>query len=93
LALANALFRDVVETTERTGHGEGSPLARSYARHLSRNWPGCQSVSLHLQQHLIPEPDVVLRASSAPGAPAYDLFDESLFSTPQWIGEFPCDGF
>jgi hypothetical protein len=93
LALANALFRDVLETNERTGHGNESPLAHAYARHLGRNWPGCQSVSLHLEQHLIPDPDVVLRAISAPGAPAFDLFDESLFSTPQWIGDFPCDGF
>ncbi len=93
LALANALFRDVLEARERTGDGVGSPLARAYARHLCRNRPGCQSVTLHLQQHLIPEPDVVLRATSVPGAPPYDLFDESLFTTPEWIGDFPCDAF
>jgi len=93
LALANALFRDVLETKERTGDGSSSPLARAYARHLCRKRPGCQSVTLHLQRHLIPEPDVVLRATSAPGAPAYDLFDEGLFTTPEWIGDFPCDDF
>lgn len=93
LALANALFRDVMETRERTGHGSGSPLARAYARHLCRNRPECQSVTLHLQQHLIPDQEVVLHALSAPGATAYDLFDEGLFSTPEWIGDFPCDAF
>jgi len=93
LALANALFRDVLETKERTGDAGGSPLARAYARHLCRSSPECRSVTLHLQHHLIPEPDVVLRATSAPGAPAYDLFDERLFTTPEWIGDFPCNDF
>ncbi|MGO9464957.1 MAG: hypothetical protein ACLQIB_08090 [Isosphaeraceae bacterium] len=93
LALANALFREVLETRERSGAGSSSPLARAYARHLCRTRPGCQSVTLHLERHLIPEPDAVLRATSAPGAPAYDLFDESLFTTPEWIGDFPCDDF
>jgi len=93
LALANALFRDVLETKERAGDASGSALARAYARHLCRKWPACQSVVLHLQHHLIPEPDVVLKATSTPGAPAYDLFDEDLFTTPEWIGEFPCDAF
>jgi len=93
LALANALFRDVMEARQRTGDGSRSPLARAYARHLCRNWPECQSVTFHLQQHLIPEPDVVLRATAAPGAPAYDLFDEGLFTTPEWIGDFTCDAF
>ncbi len=67
LALANALFRDVLETRERSGAGSNSPLARAYARHLCWNRPECQSVTLHLQRHLIPEPDAVLRATSAPG--------------------------
>lgn len=93
LALANALFQDVVETRERSGHATASPLARAYARHLCRKWPDCQSVTLHLQHHLIPEPEVVSQATSTPGAAAYDLFDESLFSTPEWIGDFPCDAF
>src|SRR5262249_8354940 len=91
LALANALFRDALETRERTGDAGSSPMARAYARHLCKRWPGCQSVTLHLQRHLIPEPDVVLKP--APGAPAHDLFDESLFTTPEWIGDFPCEAF
>ncbi len=62
LALANALFRDVLETRERSGDGSSSLLARAYARHLCQTRPECQSVTLHLQRHLIPEPNVVLRA-------------------------------
>jgi hypothetical protein len=50
-------------------------------------------VTLHLQQHLIPELDQVRAAISAPGAPRFDLFAESLFTTPEWIGDYPCDGF
>jgi hypothetical protein len=91
LALANALFQEVLETTERTGHGSGGPLARAYARHICRSSPGCQNVTLHVQQHLIPDLDAVLRSNPGPGAASFDLFDESLFSTPQWIGDFPCD--
>jgi hypothetical protein len=91
LALANALFRDVLETRERAGRGAISPLATAYARHICRTRPGCQHVAIHLQQHLIPEMDVAARSWDAEGAPAFDLFDESLFSTPEWIGDFPCD--
>ncbi len=27
-----------------------------------------------------------------PGAAGFDLFDEALFTTPEWIGDFACDG-
>jgi hypothetical protein len=93
LALANALFNDVREVKERTGESSRSRLARAYARHLCRTRPDCRSVTLHLRQHLIPDPDRVREAMAAPGAPRFDLFAEELFTTPEWIGDFPCDGF
>ena len=94
LALANCAFHGC-----SGGQGSGpvtaaeSRLARAYARHLCRTRPGCRSVTLHLQQHLIPELDQVREAISAPGAPRFDLFAESLFTTPERIGDYPCDGF
>jgi hypothetical protein len=93
LALANALFMDVQEAKERTGDSSRSLLARAYARHLCASQPGCQSVILRLQQHLIPEPDQVRETQRAKGAAPFDLFAESLFTTPEWVGEYSCDSF
>jgi len=93
LALANALFVDVQQARQRTGDGSQSRLARAYARHLCLSRPDCRMVTLHLQQHLIPELDQVREAISAPGAPRFDLFAESLLTTPERIGDYPCDGF
>ena len=50
-------------------------------------------MTLHLQHHLIPDLEQVREATRSPGAPRFDLFAESLFTTPEWIGDFPCDGF
>jgi hypothetical protein len=93
LALANALFMDVLEAKQRTGDSSKSRLARAYARHLCLTRPDCRSVTIHLQHHLIPELDQVRKAMQAPGAARFDLFDESLFTTPEWIGDYACDGF
>jgi hypothetical protein len=93
LALANALFMDVQEARERTGDASRSLLARSFARHLCATRPGCQGVTIHLQQHLIPEMEEVRQEIEAAGGGRFDLFDEALFSAPERIGDYPCDGF
>lgn len=94
LALANALFsasRPPRDEHDHDGELQESWLARSYARHLGRTHPGTASVTLKLQQHLIPPPDRVLDELEETGGP-FDLFAPSLFTTPRWIGDFPCDG-
>jgi hypothetical protein len=93
LALAYALFLDVQDAKQRADDASQSRLARAYARHLCSSRPGCRSVTLRLQHHLIPDLDQVRAATEEPGAPAFDLFAESLFTTPERIGEYPCDGF
>jgi hypothetical protein len=93
LALANALYLDVQEARLRVKDARESRLARAYARHLCRTRPGCRSVTLHLEQHLIPDPQQVRQALAAPGSPRFDLFADRLFTTPEWIGDFPCDDF
>lgn len=93
LALANALSNDVQEARRRFKDPGRSPLARAYARHLCRTRPGARSVTLHLEQHLIPEPGQVRQALESPGSPTFDLFDDRLFTTPEWVGDFPCDDF
>jgi hypothetical protein len=93
LALANALYADVQEARRRVKDPSQSRLARAYARHLCRTKPGSRSVTLHLEQHLIPDPAQVRQALDVPGEPRFDLFADRLFTTPEWIGDFPCDDF
>jgi hypothetical protein len=92
LALANALFSDFREVRRMGSNGPPSRLAAAYARKLCAAYPGCSSVTLHTQQHLIPDPELVHEQRHDSTAPAFDLFDESLFTTPEWIGDFACDG-
>ncbi|MGZ3355978.1 MAG: hypothetical protein ACXVBO_14125 [Isosphaeraceae bacterium] len=92
LALANALFADFEDARHLGGDGSRSRLAAAYARHLCKVHPGCTSVTLHGQQHLIPDPQHVREVLALPGAAGFDLFDEALFTTPEWIGDFACDG-
>jgi hypothetical protein len=93
LALANALFMDVQQAKQSTGDASKSRLARAYARHLCLTRALCRSVSIHVQLHLIPDMEEAREASVGPGAQGLDLYAESLFTTPEWIGDFPCDGF
>jgi hypothetical protein len=93
LALAYALFMDVQAAKERALDASQSRLARGYARHLCVSHPGCRAVTLRMQHHLIPEIEQVRAATEDPGAPPFDLFAESLFTTPERIGEYPCDGY
>lgn len=88
LALANHL---VAAHREAGAHGEASLYARSYARHLARTHPGCTTVTLFTQDHLIPMPGQVLAKVEA-GVPV-DLDDEEFYTVPERIGEFPCDAF
>jgi hypothetical protein len=92
LALANALFADFQEARQMTGDGSRSRLARSFARHLGSTHPGCRSVSLHVMQHLLPDPQHLREEGMSRRSGGFDLFDESLFTTPEWVGDFPCDG-
>ena len=90
LALANHLAGDFTEARRHTGDGRDSPWARSYARHLAKTRPGCVAVTLSLQAHLIPDPAQVGEAVAR--GRAVDLDAEEFYTTPERIGEFPCDG-
>lgn len=90
LALANHLVNDFEAARRATGDGGRSAYARSYARHLARSRPGCATVTLYSQLHLIPDPRQV-RAASTEGRPV-DLDAEEFYTAPERIGEFPCDG-
>lgn len=93
LALANHLMVDFQTARAVTGDGGLSRWARSYARHLARTRPGCATITLFAQEHLIPDPERVRQALAAPGRPRVDLDAEEFYTTPERIGEFPCDAF
>jgi hypothetical protein len=92
LALANHLASDFAQARQTDGTGHGSRWARSYARHLARTrGRGCVTVSLFVQAHLVPDPARVLEERTRTGKPV-DLDAEEFYTTPERIGEFPCDG-
>ena len=92
LALAHALYVDAREAKDQTGSIDQGRLARSYARRLCLMNPGCVRVTWRVTQHLIPDRDQVREVLDSSSTARFDLFDDSLFSTPEWIGDFPCDG-
>jgi hypothetical protein len=95
LALANALFGDVRASRERNhdpDEASRSQLVAAYARHLCHAYEGCKSVTLHLQQHLIPDPSHVRESLEGFRAEPFDLFQEDLFTPPDWIGDYECEG-
>jgi hypothetical protein len=91
LALANHLFEDFEAARAQTGEGRRSRWAQSYARHLGKTYPGSTRVTLHVQMHLIPDPERLRAALSGPAATRVNLDDEEFYTTPERIGEYPCD--
>jgi hypothetical protein len=91
LALANHLMEDFEQARRRTGDGANSVYARSYARHLARARPGCATVTLYVQAHLIPDPARVVEELAA--GKRVDIDAEQFYTVPERIGEFPCDAF
>jgi hypothetical protein len=89
LALAFHLRDDFEQARRVTGDGTQSRYARSYARHIARSRPGCATVTLYVQDHLIPDPGRVAEGLHA--GRAVDLDAEEFFTVPERIGEFPCD--
>ena len=83
-----------VEQSRNDPHGEGHlhpPFwAATYARHLGRRNPACVRVKLFLVLHLIPSREEIERALSDRKRPP-DLDAPGSYSTPELIGEFPCD--
>ena len=93
LALANHLYTDFQAARIEGGDGSLSRWARSYARHLSKTHPGAREIALHAQWHLIPDVQKVREALSSPITRKVDLDAEEFYTTPERIGEYPCDAF
>jgi hypothetical protein len=94
LALAFHLFADFQEARRETGQGSRSRWARSYAKHLCRQRPGCTEVTLFAQLHLIPDLQRTHEALESGGPSAHvDLDAEEYYTIPERIGDFPCGDF
>lgn len=93
LALANHLFNDFEAARFEAGDGSRSRWARAYARHIAKAYPGSASIALHSQLHLIPEIERVHEILEAPGSTGVDLDAEEFYTTPERIGDYPCDAF
>lgn len=91
LALAHGLMEDFEEARREAGDGSRSRWARAFATHLGRANPGCSSVTLRLQMHLVPEIGRVRQLLDRPGAGAVDLDAEEFYTAFERIGVFPCD--
>jgi hypothetical protein len=91
LALANALFVEVDQARRQRGEVGHGPWAQSYARHLGKQHPGAQRVTLSLQFHLIPDLGRVRAQWEATGR-VPDLDAPEFYTVPERIGDYPCDG-
>ena len=93
LNLANWLMADVEDARQHAHDGEQSRWARAFATHLGQTHPGCSSVTLRNQLHLVPALDRVRDELQhpTPGASPVDLDAEEFYTTPERIGVFPCD--
>ena len=93
LALANHLYVDFDAARSATGDGSQSHWARSYAKHLAKQYPGCARVTVLAQMHLIPDPARIREELERPGAKPVDLDAEEFYTVPERIGDFACDAF
>ena len=90
LALANHLRDDVEQALRATGHRNDSVWAQSFARHIGKTHPGAKTVSLAIEMHAVPDPNLVREAIDQ--GRSFDLDDPSASaSAPERIGDFPCD--
>jgi hypothetical protein len=91
LALAYHLFEDFQAAKREAGQGDRSHWARAYARHLGRRRPGCSEITLSARLHLVPDPQRIRAALGARGSEPVDLDAEEFYTTPERIGDYPCD--
>jgi hypothetical protein len=88
LALAYHLSMDFQAARASSAGGAGSRWGRSYARHLAHTHPGCSSIVLTVQEHLIPEIKRVNEILAEPGSKGVDLDAPSFYTVPERIGEY-----
>jgi DNA primase len=92
LALAHGLMEDF-EAARQSEGGDGSKSrwAHSFATHLGRVNPGCSSVTLRLEMHMVPKIERIKEMLDRPSLGPIDLDSEEFTTAPERIGVFPCD--
>ena len=90
LALAHNLMEDF-EAARREGDGSRSRWANAFATHLGKANPGCSTVTLRLQMHLVPRIERVQEMLARPRSGPVDLDAEEFYTAPERIGVFPCN--
>jgi hypothetical protein len=90
LALAHGLMLDF-EAARREGDGTKSRWANAFATHLCRSNPGCSSVSLDVQMHLVPTIERIQHLLSRSKSGSIDLDADEFFTDPKHIGVFSCN--
>ena len=91
LALAHGLMEDFEAARRDAGDGSKSRWANAFATHLGRANPGCSSVTLHLQMHLVPRIERVREMLEQARPGPVDLDADEFYTAPERIGVFPCD--
>jgi len=93
LAITNAIAAEVVANRQTEEHEkeETRLWAPAFARHIGKSHPGATSVSLTIEEHLIPDPEMIAEELTRTGR-STDLDDPKFYTVPQRIGDYPCDG-
>ena len=91
LALAHGLMEDFEAARRGEGDGSKSRWAKAFAIHLGKVNPGCSSVTLHLQMHMVPRIERIREMLARPSQGPVDLDAEEFYTAPERIGVFPCN--
>jgi hypothetical protein len=91
LAMAHYLMEDF-EAEKQKGDGSKSHWAHAFATHLGKTNPGCKSVTLRLEMHLVPRLDRVQDLLNQKRSTSVDLDADEFSTAPERIGVYPCEG-
>ena len=91
LALANSLWSEYERQLNAPENHRPSPvLARTFARHIGKSVPGCESVELFVHRH--PDPSALDNALRQGQLLTLKDLDTEQFNTPiESLGSFKCD--
>jgi hypothetical protein len=87
LSIANTIHQEWRAGDDPQARPRWTP---AFARHLGRTY-GARSVEFFVILHAIPPLGDVQRELDS-GASTVDLDADRFYETPQWVGEYPCDG-
>ncbi len=88
LAMAHYLTEDF-EAARHEGDGSQSRWAHAFASYLKKANPGCQSVTLRVETHLVPRIERVLELMRESRGRPVDLDSDEFVTAPERIGVYP----